>query len=339
MENTAKAAAGNRGQQPKKRPALSNLTNQCAVGRNAPRAASAAQVRVSWGFLLFFFRGILMWVSVFVSNCLGVVLIREGHLAEHLLFGKRSALFVEPAAEIGFVVCRWLMEMRLKLPVVRKSSASPFVPTTSSASKPKKPSFPQANATSLRQNYSTASSAAKPSVSISYKTTTVTRTDAPTTNIVSLLVPCSATISSNMSDGGSVSMDETMSTCDSLKSPDIEYIDNAEASAVASLERRTCKNLYISDNAEAEAGDVCKREILSGMEIDKIIDVDDNHKDPQLCATIACDIYKHLRMAENSEMSIRNSTAMPRPTTVEKGPPLEKTGGAIGAEIGEDTAA
>lgn len=31
---------------------------------------------------------------------------------------------------------------------------------------------------------------------------------------------------------------------------------------------------------------------------DKFIDVDHNHKDPQLCASIACDIYKHLRMAE-----------------------------------------
>lgn len=36
-----------------------------------------------------------------------------------------------------------------------------------------------------------------------------------------------------------------------------------------------------------------------GMEIDdKFVDVDHNHKDPQLCASIACDIYKHLRAAE-----------------------------------------
>lgn len=31
---------------------------------------------------------------------------------------------------------------------------------------------------------------------------------------------------------------------------------------------------------------------------DSIVDVDDNHKDPQLCAALACDIYKHLRLAE-----------------------------------------
>lgn len=36
-----------------------------------------------------------------------------------------------------------------------------------------------------------------------------------------------------------------------------------------------------------------------GMEyVGNIVDVDGDHKDPQLCATIACDIYNHLRMAE-----------------------------------------
>jgi len=31
---------------------------------------------------------------------------------------------------------------------------------------------------------------------------------------------------------------------------------------------------------------------------DSIIDVDTNHNDPQLCTTLAFDIYKHLRIAE-----------------------------------------
>ena len=31
---------------------------------------------------------------------------------------------------------------------------------------------------------------------------------------------------------------------------------------------------------------------------DKIIDVDENYMDPQLCATFDCDIYKHLRASE-----------------------------------------
>ncbi|CAI0395693.1 unnamed protein product [Linum tenue] len=48
-----------------------------------------------------------------------------------------------------------------------------------------------------------------------------------------------------------MSLDETMSTCDSFKSPD-----------------------------------------------DKFVNLDTNFEDPQLCATIACDIYKHLRASE-----------------------------------------
>ncbi|KAL5722560.1 Cyclin-A1-1 [Ranunculus cassubicifolius] len=34
---------------------------------------------------------------------------------------------------------------------------------------------------------------------------------------------------------------------------------------------------------------------------DKIFDIDNNHNDPQLCATIACDIYNHLRASENKK--------------------------------------
>ncbi|XP_042479293.1 cyclin-A1-4-like isoform X2 [Macadamia integrifolia] len=113
------------------------------------------------------------------------------------------------------------------------------------------------------------------------------RSDGPVSSIAAPLAPCSVYISPSRSDGCSVSMDETMSTCDSLKSPDIEYIDSADVSAVASIERRTCNNLYISDHVE--------------LPTDKIVDVDDNYQDPQLCATIACDIYKHLRASETKK--------------------------------------
>lgn len=34
------------------------------------------------------------------------------------------------------------------------------------------------------------------------------------------------------------------------------------------------------------------------METDAIFDADNNYEDPQMCATLACDIYKHLRVAE-----------------------------------------
>jgi hypothetical protein len=47
------------------------------------------------------------------------------------------------------------------------------------------------------------------------------------------------------------------------------------------------------------AENVCIRDTRTDMETDdKIVNVDDNYQDPQLCATIACDIYKHLRASE-----------------------------------------
>ncbi|CAN6542499.1 unnamed protein product [Malus baccata var. baccata] len=109
--------------------------------------------------------------------------------------------------------------------------------------------------------------------------------------------PCSMDVSPSKSDGNSVSMDETMSTCDSFKSPDIEYIDNNDVPAIDSINRKTFSNLYISDNAET-TGIGCKREVLAELEDDKVVDLDNNFMDPQLCATFACDIYKHLRSSE-----------------------------------------
>ncbi|MED6123892.1 hypothetical protein PIB30_053872 [Stylosanthes scabra] len=104
------------------------------------------------------------------------------------------------------------------------------------------------------------------------------------------------------SDGASVSMsvDETMSSCDSFKSPVIEYLDNNDISpAVESIERKTFSTLNISDTPEPPAGNICSRDILVGLEKeDKVVNVDNNFMDPQLCATFACDIYMHLRASE-----------------------------------------
>ncbi|WVZ19060.1 hypothetical protein V8G54_006382 [Vigna mungo] len=99
------------------------------------------------------------------------------------------------------------------------------------------------------------------------------------------------------SDAMSVSMDESMSSCDSFKSPDIEYVDNSDVAAVDSIERKTFSNLNISDSTES--GNICSRDILVELEKgDKFVNVDNNFADPQLCASFACDIYKHLRASE-----------------------------------------
>jgi hypothetical protein len=47
------------------------------------------------------------------------------------------------------------------------------------------------------------------------------------------------------------------------------------------------------------AGNICNRDVLAETEAeDEIVNVDDKYMDPQLCATFACDIYKHLRASE-----------------------------------------
>uniref|UniRef100_A0A2N9FDV3 B-like cyclin n=1 Tax=Fagus sylvatica TaxID=28930 RepID=A0A2N9FDV3_FAGSY len=105
-------------------------------------------------------------------------------------------------------------------------------------------------------------------------------------------------VSPSRSVSGSISLDESMSTCDSLKSPEFEYIDNDDTSAVTSIERKTSNTLYIPDDAE-KPGDVSKRAILMEMEtLDEVVDVDNNFMDPKFCPTVACDIYKHLRVSE-----------------------------------------
>ncbi|KAA0055489.1 cyclin-A1-1 [Cucumis melo var. makuwa] len=111
-------------------------------------------------------------------------------------------------------------------------------------------------------------------------------------------------VSPSKSDGVSVSLDETMSTCDSFKSPDVEYMDNTDVPAVDSVERKTKSSLCISGPAPISCqapikGSICNRDVLTEMEIDgNIVDVDTDFMDPQQCATIACDIYKHLRASE-----------------------------------------
>jgi len=50
---------------------------------------------------------------------------------------------------------------------------------------------------------------------------------------------------------------------------------------------------------DAFAGNICSRDILVELEKgDKFVNVDNNYADPQLCASFACDIYKHLRASE-----------------------------------------
>ncbi|KAF0927258.1 hypothetical protein E2562_031189 [Oryza meyeriana var. granulata] len=60
--------------------------------------------------------------------------------------------------------------------------------------------------------------------------------------------------------------------------------------------------LHISDNRDvADMASNWRKHGSDSVEIDYIVDIDNNHEDPQLCATLAFDIYKHLRVAETKK--------------------------------------
>ncbi|KAB1221016.1 Cyclin-A1-3 [Morella rubra] len=162
----------------------------------------------------------------------------------------------------------------------------------------------------------------KSSVLVLPKDTSFPGCDQPMSSIAALSSPCSVDavlpapsspinaprgmdVSPSISLGGSVSLDESMSTCESLRSPELEYIDNEDSSPVTSIEPETSNGLNISDTAEkavfhmSNSESVRKRCIFVEMEtFDKVVDIDRNLMDPQCCGTIAYDIYKNLRVSE-----------------------------------------
>ncbi|XP_051139328.1 cyclin-A1-1-like [Andrographis paniculata] len=139
----------------------------------------------------------------------------------------------------------------------------------------------------------------KQSTALASRATSFPKSDAKLPKTIAAPIPCiNVDVSPVKSDSLSVSMDESMSTCDSLKSPEVEYMDSNDIADVNSIERKASNLLHISDNMEIP-GNTCKRDVLAVIEsADKTVDVDTDMDNPQLCATIACDIYKHLRASE-----------------------------------------
>ncbi|KAF3974247.1 hypothetical protein ACB098_12G118300 [Castanea mollissima] len=195
------------------------------------------------------------------------------------------------------------------------SSSKPLVPCVAKIAKTKKEFSASTENTGFPGKIKPESLSVKSSVLVPTKDRSFPRSDQPMATVAALPAPCcmdavltasnsiihaprGMDVSPSRSVSGSISLDESMSTCDSLKSPVFEYLDNEDTYAVTSIERKTSNSLYISDNAE-KAGDVCKRCILLEQEtFDEVVDIDNNFLDPKFCATIACDIYKHLRASE-----------------------------------------
>ncbi|XP_057973703.1 cyclin-A1-4-like isoform X2 [Malania oleifera] len=184
-------------------------------------------------------------------------------------------------------------------------ASAAIVPCAAKIVKLKKGSSTCINDKSLSEKTLLPSLNVKPTRGASCKDTSFLKTDQaaaavlalPAQNVDTAHDVCSKLDTSPIQSDGSISLDETMSTCESLRSPEFEYIDNDDASAVNSIERKASNSLYISEQAEVAGGS--KRDILQGMEtLDKIVKIDNNFVDPQECATIASDIYKHLRASE-----------------------------------------
>ncbi|CAK9168730.1 unnamed protein product [Ilex paraguariensis] len=81
-------------------------------------------------------------------------------------------------------------------------------------------------------------------------------------------------VSTSQSDNCSVSLDESMSTCDSLGSPEFEYMDKDGDLAVRDMSKR---DTFEEIETDCEVGGV---------------------DDPQFCPTIACDTYQNLCVSE-----------------------------------------
>ncbi|KAL9234745.1 hypothetical protein vseg_009577 [Gypsophila vaccaria] len=90
----------------------------------------------------------------------------------------------------------------------------------------------------------------------------------------------------------SVSIAESSSPFPSLKSPEFDYMDEYVS--------KSSTPLLISVSVPT-SGNFCQRDVLTPMETDCVVDLDDNYHNPQFCSTIACDIYKHLRASETQK--------------------------------------
>ncbi|VAH03766.1 cyclin-A1-4-like isoform X1 [Triticum dicoccoides] len=98
----------------------------------------------------------------------------------------------------------------------------------------------------------------------------------------------------------SVSMEDDMLTCNSVESPGPLFLDNAASSVATSLRRCANDKLPVSDNRDTTVSR-WRKHCPTPIENDDIFEIETHCKDPELCSTLTCDIYKHLREAETKK--------------------------------------
>ncbi|XP_058781514.1 cyclin-A1-4-like [Vicia villosa] len=107
-------------------------------------------------------------------------------------------------------------------------------------------------------------------------------------------------ISPSNTFSGSVSLDESMSTNDSLMSPEFKYTGNDDVASIKSIENRTSNILNISDSSKM-AGRIQDIDTILKSKANEVVDIDCNFKDPRFCASIANEIYENLRVSEKNK--------------------------------------
>ncbi|RLM99740.1 cyclin-A1-3-like [Panicum miliaceum] len=108
---------------------------------------------------------------------------------------------------------------------------------------------------------------------------------------------CSSIMSPPYSED-SVSIDGTVSTCDSMKNPDYACSNNGDSSMLTSLEGQANEHLCILEDRDETKW---KKNARDPMEIDRVCSVDNNEDDPRFYPALASDIYMLLREAESKE--------------------------------------
>ncbi|KAF8725499.1 hypothetical protein HU200_020026 [Digitaria exilis] len=137
---------------------------------------------------------------------------------------------------------------------------------------------------------------------------------------VPIVVPMDASLPGLSED--SVSMEDAMSTSNSIESPDLEFLNDSDPSMAASLHCWAEDKLHISDNKEVAglfacgSGAVLVRLLFNILNLHSLFiaaafnwrkhisDLDSNYEDPQLCATLAYEICENLRESEVIRFSL-----------------------------------
>ncbi|XP_024380949.1 cyclin-A1-4 [Physcomitrium patens] len=109
----------------------------------------------------------------------------------------------------------------------------------------------------------------------------------------------------NMCSGNHAQMCAISKQEDAIADCESESAPRTNSEAIASLERRTIQNLYISQEAKdrVKQGDLfgdknCLQQSEWSRGALRYTDIDNDHFEPQMCTTYAADIYEHLRVAE-----------------------------------------